>query len=149
MRRRTAPSSRLSILAAMALAAWGCVSPEPPHSGTGPRVEVVALPETLTVRAGESRWVVSGQLHVTFEGVEQDSRCPLNVNCVHMGDAAMRFRLRYEEGSSRVLLYLTGEPRVARFGSLAMEILELSPHPVDGIRIPPESYVSRIRLSAK
>lgn len=145
---RPSSHSVLPALVVTTFLAAACVSPEPPGTGTGPRTESAALAETLTVRAGESRWVMSGKLHVTFEGVEQDSRCPSNVNCVHMGDATMRFRLRHPDGSERVLLNLSEEPRVARLGGLTMEVLELSPYPVDGQPTPPDRYVSRIRISA-
>lgn len=146
MNTRRLPLELLT-LALPALVIAACVSPEPPHAGTGPRTETAVLPETLTVRAGEARWGLYGRLHVTFEEVEQDYRCPSNVTCVHQGDAAVRFRLRHEGGSEQVLLYIFGQPRVARAGGMSIELLELAPYPIDGDPTPPDRYVSRIRIA--
>jgi hypothetical protein len=118
------------------------VHAEPPIVARG---AVASLPLGGTVR------VEGTDLHVTFERVAQDSRCPRNVTCVWAGEATVELRLRDADGSERpiVLVIPGGQAAVQVPGGTLIETVGLSGPPEfvapgDGLRLP--AYVLRLRL---
>ena len=121
-----------ALLAAAPLAA-GCASgagpaaEPPPSEASAPSARAdLAAPVTLrtgaAVRAGEP-----DPLRVTFEAVEDDSRCPRSVVCVWAGDAAVRLRLDHASGTSVVTLHTALEPRHAAHGGYVVRLLRIAP----------------------
>ena len=51
-------------------------------------------PETFSVRIGEQKVTKAGKITVKFIEVLEDSRCPVNVNCVWAGNAKIKISLK-------------------------------------------------------
>lgn len=91
---------------------------------------VRVMDETLTAEEGR----------LVFEEVVQDSRCPLNVDCVRAGEAEVRVRLHYADGTvHEARLEIPGmrrfgvPPAEADFTEIAgytIRFLRLDPYPV-------------------
>ena len=104
------------------------------------------LPLTTTLQVGE-RTTVSG-LTVTFVSVSEDSRCPIDANCVRAGDATLRFDLsvnnrttRYELRSERP------ETRVAAHEGFLLEVQSLMPYPASGRVLRQDDYRATVKIS--
>ena len=125
-RRRAAP------LLALALA--GCATASGPMAPVEASERVVAegeLTEPIPVRLGHTLRFGDG-LRITFERVEEDSRCPRLVVCVWAGDAAVRLRLGHPSGQAVVTLHTTLDPREVVHAGYAVRLHRLDPEPVRG-----------------
>lgn len=72
---------------------------------SGPTEDV---PGSLTLGVGEEKR--TEDLVITLLGVENDSRCAVDVQCITAGDASVRAMLRVGDASDDALLTLSGEP---------------------------------------
>jgi hypothetical protein len=142
--------TRLAALAAAGLAGTAAAQTEPvvlvhaePPSVV--RGAVASLPLGGTVR------VEGTDVHVTFERVVQDSRCPRNVTCVWAGEATVELRFRAADGSERLITLVIpgGHAAVQVPGGTLVETVGLSGPPEfvapgEGLRLP--DYVLRLRV---
>ncbi len=87
---------------------------------------------------------------VTFRGVQDDSRCPANVQCVWAGDAAVELELGNGATGTMVLHTPTTEigPSTGYFGAYQIDLLELSPAPEVGAPRP-RPYTVRLRVTLR
>ena len=125
-------------------AALGCRS-----SALYPATDVCegATDTLLTVCAGHEVLAPGGVMRVAFLGVPSDSRCPVDVQCVWAGNAAVVFGVAFGAGPTVPYVLNTGlEPRAVTLGSLRLTLAELRPAPVSTARIPPDRYVASLRL---
>ena len=87
---------------------------------------------------------------VTFRGVQDDSRCPEDVQCVWAGDAAVEFEVGGSATVAMVLHTPTTEigPSTGYFGAYQVDLLELSPAPRVGAARP-RPYTARLRVTLR
>ena len=99
--------------------------PTPPETSTSR-----AAPGALTTLApGQSVVVGSGgdSLRVTFQRVEADSRCPLDVQCVSAGDAAIAFRLAHAGREAGTELHTMLEPKQVEYDGFVLRLASVTP----------------------
>lgn len=88
-----------------------------------------------------------GGLRVQFVEMVEDSRCPTDAVCVWAGNAKIRIRVT-KNGRSKVLELNSGlEPRTATFAGYSFELKALTPEPRSNVRIDPNGYVAKIKVS--
>ncbi len=108
---------------------------------TGPNCEFVSCPlpnatsTTMTTYLGGR--VTGLNVTVNPEEVVSDSRCPQGVQCVWAGTVSVRTVLSTEVSHGEHVLVLN-EPRV--FGNYTVTLVEVSPIPKEGEKIPVSSY---------
>ena len=130
------------LLAAAGLAlalplACAAVSPQSP-----------SLDREFDLRAGASARLEGTDLLVRFEGVPNDSRCPVDVQCITAGDATVA--LRVEGGGTSAATYqlhTLDDPKQARHGSYGIVLVGLAPRPVSTRTIPAGDYVATVLVS--
>ena len=97
-------------------------------------------------------------LKVTFLAVRNDSRCPINANCVSAGDAKIRLRVRVGTKPAEIVtLHTNDSPRSIVIKapsngsgipkSYIIRVTELTPGRVVGKTIPQSDYRVRLRIS--
>lgn len=107
----------------------------------GPRREV-ALGQPFELAVGESAELDAGALRLSFVGVTNDSRCPIDVVCIVAGEASVRLRVRLRARPEELLELTTpGSPR-ARADAYEIEVQSLLPAPRAAMPTPPEAYVA-------
>lgn len=81
------------ICAASLLAGCNGSSPTAPSTPTPTPTPSTPINQTFTFAPGEGTLVRAGQheLHVTFSGVTNDSRCPGDALCITAGEAVLAF----------------------------------------------------------
>lgn len=119
-----------------------------PVGDVDPGLRRLPLTEVL-LSPGQSTDV--GDLHVMFSRVLSDSRCPLEVQCPHAGDAAVEVGVSPRTAAGplymyRLVLHTHAEPRSAVVFGVEVTLMELTPLPTVGVPTPSESYQARIRL---
>lgn len=115
-------------LAFAALALAGCVTPS-----TAPPVPPAPESRTATLRLGEADRIAG--LSVRALRVEEDSRCPASVQCVHAG--TVRLRVALGEADESVLRLR--EPQMLGSGAW-LTLLAACPHPRVPGTIAPSAY---------
>ena len=110
---------------------WGC-GDDP----TGP-----AVGESFTLAPGESVTLQLDGSHVRFLQVAEDSRCPLQAQCVWAGDGEVVIEIAPPDGDSAEHTLHTNEGQKAvALGRYELTLLELSPYPEVPDATPPEDY---------
>lgn len=104
----------------------------------------IALPADVTLRVGEQG--VTEGVTILFVKVNEDSRCPSNVQCVWAGNAAVELRLTGASGPPVTRVLNSGsDPRVIEEFGLRITMKELSPVPREG-DAEPKGYNVTLRV---
>lgn len=100
----------------------------------------LAVGESVTL--SDSPWVLG------FEGVESDSRCPRDVQCVWQGDAVVKLWLQEGSGERQDFeLHTTQEPKEIQHGDLRVRLEQLEPYPESTSTIAADAYLATVRVS--
>ena len=147
--------ARPALLATFAVIAVACganATPTPSPTATqsptpAPSLRQVAVGTEFTLTVGEQVEVADRQVILTFVGVSNDSRCPIDVVCVRAGEAVADFSWEAPDFESAAfdLYYGEGENEVWGFG-LAFRLTGVQPAAVSTTSIPPDAYQVTVRL---
>jgi hypothetical protein len=96
----------------------------------------------IVLAVGESFGVPETSLVITFEAVEEDSRCPVGTRCLWEGDAAIRIRLGGPDIRTAAYTLHTNErfERTITHGQLRVALAALAPYPAAGEKVKPDQY---------
>ncbi|MEA3052350.1 MAG: hypothetical protein QOG72_1253 [Sphingomonadales bacterium] len=114
-------------MAALALSAGGCAPAAPP----------AALAATARTTAALGGRAALGAIVVTPLRVEEDSRCPSEVQCIQAGTVRVAVRVR-EGGTRRDAVLALGRPLRLDAGWLAL--CEVRPYPARPGPVPRSAY---------
>jgi hypothetical protein len=102
----------------------------------------------VTLRVGDTTFVRN--IEIRFGGVLEDSRCPLDVQCVWAGNGQVQLGVGPPRGTQgpteRMLLNTMENARSGDAWGLRVTLVELTPAPKSTQPIPPESYVVRLKV---
>jgi hypothetical protein len=107
--------------------------------------------EPFELKANETRNLTDENLRVRFNGVKEDSRCPIGVQCIWAGDAVVEVTLE-KPGTAADTRELHTSERFAReteYGGLVIRLLEVQPHPREGVTIAPGDYRAKLVVDSK
>ncbi len=107
--------------------------------------------EPFELKAGETRQLSDTNLQLRFDGVAQDSRCPIGVQCVWAGDAVVELTLERPPAAAETRALHTGERggRETDYAGLVVRLVKLEPHPREGATIAPDDYRVTLVVDAK
>lgn len=86
------------------------------------------------------RALVAGELHVAFERLAEESRCPEGARCAQAGNAAAAFALEGGSGSATLTLNTDREPRRAAAAGHELRLIALEPRPRVEVAIDTSAY---------
>lgn len=135
---RTAP-----VFWAAALVVAGC------QAGSPTAVEA-DLDRPFDLRVGQEVTLDGGAIAIRFDGVAEDSRCPVDAVCVWQGNARLVMTAAVDGAPHDLVLNTAGGPewpREAWVGGYAIELLKLDPEPRAGRSIPLSAYRAVLRVS--
>ena len=106
-------------------------------------------PETdFTLRVNELATLAGTNISVRVDSVVSDSRCPVDVQCVWAGNAAVWLLLRADtEPGTTASVNTTVEPRTASFSGRTITLVGLEPAPRQGQTIGQGDYRVRLRFN--
>jgi len=142
----------LAIGAATLAAFVACQSPSSSNDSKLPDTQgnpVVTGSEEVTLKLSEEKTVLGAVLHLSFGRVLSDSRCPIDVVCVHAGNGEVELGIHMGSGPTHPLrLNTMAEPKSTTWNKVRVTLLELTPVP----RVSPPhdtaAYAVRLRVEA-
>jgi hypothetical protein len=103
--------------------------------------------ETIALRNGTQRTVARGELTIKFVTVVEDSRCPVDVNCVWAGNAKIQVKVTDHRGRTKIMeLNTNAEPKVDQLGRYAISLMNLTPKPTQNRKHTPSRYNARLSI---
>ncbi len=118
---------------------------------TGPNCEFAACPVTtnsdkIILRAKLNQTVERLGLSVTPLQVLEDSRCPVDVQCIWAGRVRLKAEILSGAGTSEMILE-TGTPVTSETKTILLK--DVSPSPKAGKKISPENYEFVFEISKR
>lgn len=109
---------------------------------SAPAQDAVQLAVPFEIKPGQVVTVEDAALRISFEGVTQDSRCPVGVTCVWEGDAVVTLTLERPPASrdTRALHTSRRYARETTYEGFVVRLQDLKPKPATGQTISPEDY---------
>jgi len=106
----------------------------------------VVLGTPFTLGVGESKW--ADDIQITFKELRQDSRCPVDVQCIQAGSVTVLL----EVGEQDVPLELPGSSTIANaaaFRSYTVTLVSVEPQEKRStVDIPKNSYKATLRVDS-
>lgn len=102
----------------------------------------------FSLRVGQTSQMSAHDLHIGFDGVLADSRCPKGEQCFSAGDATVRVWLQRGSGSRQMLELHTaaGLAQTATALGLEVRLMRLEPLPITGKAIASQAYVAALSV---
>lgn len=140
--------SKLLITSSLLLAA--CTGTTAGIGTTSPQSVVVEANRDFTLKPGQTARVEGGALTISFVKVTEDSRCPVDVQCVWAGDAVVALNLADASGAnSSAALHTTLTPKSVTVSSWEVTLIGVEPVKKQGVTIPVADYVATLRVSRR
>lgn len=99
----------------------------------------------IKLHIGEQAHV--GNLSLEFVAVVQDSRCPVNVQCITAGNAKVQIRIKNDKsGWITVELNTTDQPTSFVHAGNEIRLLEILPKPGEGVSPKQSDYVASFSI---
>lgn len=134
--------------AALALVAAACAKDSVEPAGDGAMLLEAQAGDTVRLVVGQAARV--GDIAVTFRGVGEDSRCPIDALCVWPGSAEALLDVAVGSGTPvRVGLHTFSEPRSADFGQYTVKVAYVEPAQQSDRAIDPATYSVRLAISRR
>lgn len=140
---------KTAIAGMLALVAASCMTPSQPGSTGGVLSSIQVQPgRQFELSAGQEARIQGTPIAVRFVRVAEDSRCPIDVNCVWAGNAVVKISLSSSDGNgSESSLNTTLEPKSIYYGGYTIKLIDLKPAPRSGTKIPPATYLAILEAS--
>ncbi|MGK2962760.1 MAG: hypothetical protein ACSLFK_11515 [Gemmatimonadaceae bacterium] len=135
------------LLAVAGAVVAACATPSHPGDAGGPSETVQAeTGRQFELAVGADAEVAGTPLRIRFLGVGDDSRCPVDVQCVWAGNAVVRLRLTGGRAASDLGLNTGLDPKSASYAGHTVFLSGLAPAPRSGTTIPQASYVATLEV---
>jgi hypothetical protein len=116
-----------------------------PVEEVGGELEMVLPPQNIQVKVGETQEVMG--VSITLNGVVQDVRCPVDVECVEAGAINTDITLSVGDVTETVFYASDGIP--LSFQDYEISIVGVSPELISTETIDPSEYVVTFNVSSK
>jgi hypothetical protein len=133
----------------LALNLSACVTPSQPGTTGGVLPSIQVEPNRqFDLSMGQEAKIQGSGITVRFVGVGEDSRCPMDVQCVWAGNAIVRLSLiSTQESSKDAALNTTLDPKSTQYGGFTFQLVGLKPSPRSGTRIAEADYVATLQAT--
>ena len=121
------------------------------RSGIEPEIELARAGEAFVLAPGESVVIAGTGWRVTFVGVPEDGRCPIEWFCIWAGNGVVQLRVAPAApfSATRLVELNTGlEPRAACVGGRELVLVSLEPPKSETNPTPPDAYRATLRVSS-
>ena len=96
--------------------------------------------DTVSIKSGQRKSVRNGEFTIKFVSVTEDSRCPVDANCIWAGNAKVQVKITGARGSKTMVMNTNAGPTGDQFDGWAIYLTELTPAPKSSSKIKPKAY---------
>ena len=108
----------------------------------------VPLGREFTLQVGQTAVVADTGLRISLAKVAEDSRCPVDVQCVWEGDAAVSVAVVDAAAARDYELHTSGRfPREVTHGGYRLTLVGLEPAPRSSVPLSPSDYRATFRVA--
>jgi len=112
-----------------------------------PAVNGQSWQKTVSIAKGREKAIQRSGTKIKFLDVVEDSRCPVDVNCVWAGNAKVKVEVRSGRGRPRIFeLNSALAPTVISYAGYDFKLVNLTPALRSNVRINPDKYVATIEV---
>jgi hypothetical protein len=142
--------SATGLVLSVAIATAACQSTAGPLEVDSGALVQAQLAQSFTLAPGEIARIGPTGPYLVFRRVTSDSRCPMDVVCVWMGDAvvALQFGLTPRDWVDGELHTDPEQPPMDA-GGYRIRLAELQPYPVSSESIPPDRYRATFQVTLR
>ena len=104
---------------------------------------------TVAVRIHNEKNVPRAGFRIKFVEMVDDSRCPVDTNCIWAGNAKVRIEVREtgRRGETQTFeLNSNTQPTSVRFKGYEIKLIDMTPHPQSNIRINRNGFVAKFEI---
>lgn len=83
--------------------------------------------ESIAVDLGDSATLAKSKISIKFVKVIEDSRCPVNVNCIWAGNAKIEVEISKGSKTESFILNTSGQETSARLSDYLVKFTDLNP----------------------
>jgi hypothetical protein len=116
---------------------------------TNPTAQAPVLGETFNVRFGQQATIVSEGLTLKFDQILGDSRCPMDVLCIWMGEAKIVVRAAHPPDATANVELTTPGPspdNSETYAGYEIELVRITPQTQSTQAIDPDDYCAELRV---
>ena len=110
-------------------------------------IEAARHTDTVRVQVHKEKRFPRSKMSVRFIELMEDSRCPVDVNCVWAGNAKIKVRISKNRHSEVVTLETNGSDKSVNFEGHTIRLVELTPKPRSNVRIDRNGYIATLEVS--
>jgi hypothetical protein len=108
-----------------------------------PGQSVQKLNTEFELKVGQWVSIDGEQISFKFESVPEDSRCPMNANCVWAGNAKVSLSLL----ETKCALNTTLDPHEITYSNHKIKLVSLTPYPFTEAPISQDAYIAKFIVS--
>ena len=98
-------------------------------------------PDTVVLRSGQKKSAAGGEVIIKFVSVTEDSRCPVDTDCIWAGNAKVHVKITDRHGGSKTMVMNTMMgPKGDQYNGWAINLTDLTPAPKSGTTIKQSGY---------
>ncbi len=107
----------------------------------------VKLNQKFEIAASQKGYIQSEKLTVEFVKVLEDSRCPVDVDCVWAGSAKIQIKVSKGKAAAQVFELNTNlEPQLIKFQGYKIELTDLTPAPKSDVDMKSVKYTASFKV---
>jgi hypothetical protein len=103
--------------------------------------------DMITIKVGQQKVDKASGLRIKFVSVVEDSRCPVDVDCIHAGNSRIQVRITGERSSKDFEFNTTIGPKGDMLDGWAIYLEELTPLPRSNKKTNKKLYTAKFRVS--
>ncbi|MCX7874909.1 MAG: hypothetical protein N2321_01940 [Melioribacteraceae bacterium] len=100
---------------------------------------------TVSLKYNEST-LINDEFSISFEGIKNDSRCPIDVNCVWAGNAEVVLKISKHNFEKIFILNSFLYPKTIVFNQYEIELTKVLPLPKSNVQIKQSEYSIQLKI---
>ena len=130
------------LIASLAACSSSTAAPAEGTARTNQQLATREVGRAFEMKIGET--VAVGDLTLTFQRVESDSRCPIDAVCVWSGDAEIALRIQQGTQAAVAALHTNLEPRRTVWNGYTIQFVSLAPSLSSSTPVDPSQYRAQL-----
>ena len=103
--------------------------------------------DMITIRMGQQKVDKTSGLRIKFISVVEDSRCPVDVDCIHAGNAKIKVQVVGQRSTKVFEFNTTMGPKGDMMDGWAIYLEDLTPVPRSNKKTNPKLYTAKFKVT--